>query len=196
MLMCAFPKSRALAPLVIAGALMLACTQPALAETYEYSDHFTTDVAEVDSYSHSPICDEMPEIWIAPFLIYQWEASDRVLAFYGGFDPGLPARLRYRFPLGSVPYVISACDIQFTLTDCAAPFSVDVSSDGVSWSRVHEAALPGIHAVHLDYPDPLDGWLYVCFASEHAALTSFAITMSCTTPVEESTWGALKALYK
>jgi hypothetical protein len=92
--------------------------------------------------------------------------------------------------------VINECDIQFSLVECTAPFHVDVSPDGASWTEVAVTSLPGVHSVHLDYPDPLDGWLYTRFRSEGAFLTSFTISMICTTPVEQSTWGAVKALYR
>ncbi len=189
-------QQRPLVALVLACVGCFACTSWAPADTYEYSDDFSTDLVEVDSYSHSTIHDVMPEIWIEAFLIYDWVMLDRVLAFYGGFDPLIYALLRYRFPLGEVPHLITECDIEFTLVECTMPFYVDVSADGASWSQVAETGLPGVYSVHLDYRDPLDGWLYIRFRSEGTALTSFSVSMECTTPVEQSTWGAVKALYR
>jgi hypothetical protein len=96
----------------------------------------------------------------------------------------------------SLTLLLEPGDVQFVIAGAVAPFSVDVSTDGVGWNQVHETSVPGVHAVHLDYPDPPEGWLYVRFGSEGAALASFTITMSCTTPVEESTWGLVKALFR
>lgn len=163
---------------------------------YVYMDDFSTYKAEFDSYLHSELTHEMPEIWLSGFLLYGWMLGEPVLAFYGGFDPGFPAVLAYRFPLGDTPYLISACEIELVLFACSNPFYVAASSDGSSWDTVLSATLPGVYSVQIDHTERLDGWQYVRFVSEGACLSSFRVWLDCVTPVEPSSWSAIKAMYR
>jgi hypothetical protein len=189
--------AHAAAALIVLWCAALPAFPASVRADYEYQDDFSTDKAEIDSYSHSDILDEMPEIWLDGFLIYDGLPPDRALKFYGGFDPLMFATLCYRFPLSDDPYIITECEIGLSLLDCGGPFYVDECSEGIWWSTVGEIDVPGNYLLILDYSDePLEGWQYLRFRSEAATLGSFFVSMSCTTPVEYRTWGMIKAFYR
>ncbi|UCG46304.1 MAG: right-handed parallel beta-helix repeat-containing protein [Phycisphaerales bacterium] len=66
--------------------------------TYHYSDDFTTDKAEEDSYSHSVFWPREAFPPPEPYLYYSSVGGDRGLVFAG--YGGEPAHLAYCFPLG------------------------------------------------------------------------------------------------
>ena len=162
---------------------------------YEYSDDFSTDKARTDSYSHSEFVDSLPWVHLDGVLMYSGVPPNRVLGFYGGFDPGFCAKLYYRFPLDAGPCLIWQSEVALAVLECNLPLSVDISADGVAWTRIADIDSPGALIVTTEHDPPLDGWVYLRFLGEGALLDAIGVSLECSSPVEHTTWAAIKSMF-
>ena len=104
---------------------------------WQYSDGFSTDKAESDSYSHSAFVEVPPDIVGAGFLMYVTDAlEDRSLGFHGGsWVNDIEAALKYEFPLQGSDLRVCGGTLEFDI----GPLSDGCGNVGVAVSYVGAA---------------------------------------------------------
>lgn len=198
------PSARSAGWLPIAGSiavLMAAATAgPVRADaTYTYSDDFSGSQAETDSYFHSPIVEELPDIHLSGVLMYGNSPSgSRALGFHHGWEVEGAAFLHYRFPIGEATMAVQSGELRFEVWpdwECPGGIFVTVSYDGSPGGFTHGLDAAGTYQYPLSPALPCDG-VFVHFAGDGVFLDNLRVSLDTETPVEGRTWGAVKALFR
>ena len=173
-----------------------------LAVTYTYNDDFETNQADMDSYLHSPISESVPDIFLYGILVYgiSQPSGSRALGFYEGFEVDAFAFLAYRMPIEDNQHPITYAQVQFQIVNAphqlpgSTQIYLQVSTDGITWPSVIQLTF-GEYVIIL----PEEGThTYFKFVGTGFAVDNLHVLLEIdeTVPIDESTWGGVKALYK
>lgn len=146
--------------------------------TYQYSDDFSSDKAENESYLHSMFWPDEVNPLARPYLYYTTTTGSRGLAF--AEYKGQLAELGYNFPIGE-PQArrMVKGTLQIDVSFAAGTFSwpgqlfYSVSTDGAAWSpRAVLAA--GRNEVQISSPE---GMCYVLFSGNEVVVDNLRISL-------------------
>lgn len=184
------------------AALVLA-SGVAKAETYNYSDDFSTDKVREDSYSHSGILTELPQYGNSPFLVLNYGR----LTFYTGYTMYGDAVVYYKMPLrGETDGILSfglALDV-FTAFSYpnSGHLNVAVSENGTDWTELYE----NNNITNFDPPFTIRRNLinqmceneYLRIMGMNISLDKLDVLINSDDIVPNgiSSWGQIKSLYK
>ena len=182
--------------------LVPVCHGLAHASDYAYLDDFSTDMAMLDSYSHSEFLEELPSPWpVAGFLMYHRGPESDYLAFYSGMGNDASARLSYAFPLDRAQFIAHGL-LEFDIVYSDGVMSwlrYWRSYDGASWDWVSTVSQIGHYTFDLAPPDACSQ-VFIGFWGESGGdmllIDNLCVTLTYTTAVEQSAWSNIKALYR
>jgi hypothetical protein len=165
-------------------AMVAVCLAPTRAQadyTYEYSDDFTTDKAQADSYIHSIFWPQGAYPPSEAYLYHQDTGTQTQLGF--GDHNGDPAYLGYRFPIGRTQpgrAVFGSLQITVRLpygSDAASPLSsylrYSLSSDGINWSSP-QTLDPGSYDILME---SMRGACYVIFFGTEVLIDNLNVSL-------------------
>lgn len=165
---------------------------------YAYADDVATDKVESDSYEHSPVLAQ-PPIDLPAWLMYvTYGASVRGLGFFRSDEPGNPATLKYRFPLGGSSGVTEGTlDFELLFPESGQPSIayVSVSYDGTTTAYRYPVPA-GVHVQTYITPPGIVDKVYVTLESTYAVLDNLSVCLDVTTPTRRLTWGEVKSRYR
>jgi hypothetical protein len=150
--------------------------------TYPYSDDFSTDRAETDSYRHSAFWPRENVPLREPYLSYLTIDKNQGIAFFDYLDR--PAELGYRFPTDgttterSVKGVL-ALDVSFPSTPQIDQYwpgrlTYQTSPDGMGWSEPVE-----LMAGHHEFPIfSASGVCYVLFSGTRVVIDNLTVSLN------------------
>jgi hypothetical protein len=171
--------------IVVAIAAMVAvCLPPVQAQadyTYDYSDDFSTDKVQADSYIHSIFWPQGAYPPSQAYLYHQDTGTQTQLGL--GDHNGEPAYLGYRFPVGRVQpgrAVFGSLQVTVRLpygSDAASPQSsylrYSLSADGINWSSP-QTLDPGSHDILME---SIRGTCYVIFFGTEVLIDNLNVSL-------------------
>lgn len=172
--------------------------QTCAAESYAYFDDFSSDAAMSDSYLHSPLVLEPPEITLDGVLMYGPGIAGRSLYFYDGFWVDAWALLYYRFPLDDSVTGISDGAVSFDVwghTHPGGALRLAVSFEGADGGFAESITEYGHHEYSLSPSEPCEAVL-VDFEGGYMMIDNLAVVLHGSTAVSAGTWSAIKALFR
>ncbi len=179
--------------------LTLLCSAAASAQTYAYSDDFSTDKAMVESYSHSEFLQELPDPWpLGGFLRYEWNGSDRILTFYYGSAFDAYAWLKYRFPLDGSSGPYSTATVGLSLVRNLSGYGFIQCYCSLEGGSVWEWPCCGDEGpCTLEFcgSAPSDT-IYIWFRGSDVAIDDLAVVLSGETAGGCVSWTAIKSLFR
>jgi len=189
--------------LTLIALLLLVAAPSSAARTescpYFYVDSFTTNQAEMDSYSHSPVVDTLVPIYLYSVLMYTLnEDGNRGPGFYQGFEPDGGAILSYRFPLdraGAVNGGQAAFSIWLIPNARHARMAVSARCQETGRETTAVVTQTGQYEFSLPAIDPCSR-VEVTFRGRDVVLDDVHVSLDDVTPVRRSGWGRLKVRYR
>ena len=169
-----------IAALVAASLALWGCGYTG-ADEWQYSDGFSTDKAESDSYSHSAFVEVPPDILGAGFLMYVTDAlEDRSLGFHGGsWVNDIEAALAYEFPLQGSDLRICGGALEFDvgpLGDGCGNVGVAVSYAGAAGGFSERIAECGHYEYSLQ-PEPAADAVRIDFVGADVTLDNLQVSL-------------------
>lgn len=168
--------------LVICSMVCLLASQVSADSTYEYHDNFDTEKAETDSYDHSVFWPEMAFPPCRPYLCYSDAQGDPPRGLIFMDCQGVPAHLRYRFPvpvgLADTNRDVSGrlrFDLQFPFEKIRSGYlEYSLSPDGHNWTNPVSLS-PGHHDIAIA---SLPAACHVAFFGAKALIDNLHINLS------------------
>ena len=172
-----------------------AASQAATAGTLLYSDDFVTHKAIHDSFDHSPVCEGLPACSCLSYGTCPLGGPGLHVAPEAGIN--CEAHLRYRFPLNEP--LASQTEATVTVAICAPDYPAGrllvCLSDTDSQLNPDTLQVPGSHAVSRQLPQGCSV-LYVSFVGYYEEISYWELTLAVETPVQSTTWGRMRVLYR
>ena len=190
--------------LCVAAAALLSVALPSLslqasaAESYGYFDDFSSDMAMTDSYLHSPLVLEPPDITLDGVLMYGLGNTGRSLYFYDGFLVDGWAFLYYRFPLDDSVSGITDGVVSFDAWGHTHPgggLRLEIVFEGADGGFMEAITLPGHYEYPLSPSEPCEAVL-VNLEGGYMMIDNLGVMLDGSTPVSAGTWSTIKALFR
>jgi hypothetical protein len=171
---------------------------------FAYADDYSGDAVVVDSYAHSAIVSQFCFMCLGGWLMFVTDSTgNRGLGFYSqtqGYG-GQPAFLSYQFPrdgvaggmVGRVEFDLLSCPT-LTGSGAFAWADVQIGYDGVQ--TTYEHVTQAGHYVYDLNPPPGVAKVYMRITASVIRLDNLLVCLDASTPTKESSWGALKTLYR
>lgn len=180
----------------LAAIVLGATAGKAQVPSYVYTDDFSTDKVEQDSYNHSPLLEETPPDGSPAYLKLIDEEVNRRLGFFQG-TPDPRAKLNYLMPLNEQHYIYNGTLEFDAIAHEGAIFPqlfIGITDDLDSAYNLYVIS----SSQHCEFPIPSGRNMHILFEGKGMAIDNLKVEMCYDDPIpdQKTTWGELKGQYR